>query len=187
MRNLNSVFSNNECNIIPYCTYHDLQVNAVIDSNGTLSICDKDTKETYTMFYLSEDRISEGVIVKSMKFSTFIKESRKLKVKYIDLCNTTQCLCSRAPLDKVDMFTKSEVNEFIRINPELTDKFFFLREDSIIVHSDSDAIIHSETITNRIIKKEIHRALQEVLDEAKVESFHELFRLVKLGKGIKLN
>jgi len=184
MRNLKGVFSNNEHKIIPYCIYWNLRVNAVIGHDGKLQICDDDKQgQRCAMFFLSEDKIYEGVIVQSMKMSDFIEMAKEQKADYIDICNTTQCIVSRFKIDKVDMYKKEVLDEYLNSGKNKTDQFSFLMEDGLLIRKDSDKNTLSGTTLHQIMEAEMHHAFDEILDRAGCESFDELFKLVEIGKN----
>ena len=183
MRNLKAVFSNNEGNIIPYCIYRDLEINAVIGLDGKLQICDEDKKgERCSMFFLSEDKIYNGVIVKSMKMSEFIDMSKDQKVDYIDLCNTTQAFVSRCKIDEVDMYRKPILDRYLKEHKDANDSFLFLHENGLMANCDDDKISITMSMAVELSHYEVKQALTSILKEADVSSFDELFRLVKMGR-----
>lgn len=183
MRRLRGVFANNEGKIIPYCIYHNADVNAVIDLKGNLEICDKDKKgETCSLFYLSEDKIDNGVIVKSMKMNEFIDLSREQNVDYIDLCNTTQCRVSRCKISHVDAYRKPVLDSLFRENRYAQDNYLYLGEDGLIAVQDGDEITVTLSTAILLGDSRVKDERKEILARAGVRSFDELYRYVELGK-----
>lgn len=182
-RRLTGVFANNEWKIIPYAIYHDLMVNAVLDNEGNLAVCDEyKLGERCTMFYLNSDKIYDGVVVKSMKMSDFIECSKEQNVDYIDLCNSSQSHKSRIKIKETKYFKKEYFDDYIKEHPSKEMEFSFLDENSVTCECDNDKIVFTKTKVHEIVDHIVEEQLLKILKKTNCRNFEELFELVEKAR-----
>jgi len=180
MSELSAVFSNNEWKIIPYCVYHDVTVNAVVDRDGRLSICDEDQKDkTKTLFYINGETINYPVLTKTMRMSEFIRLSRERGVVYIDYVKTCQDTHSRYKISDLDLIKEEIIYKRAKNNQYLGDKYCFLLEKNLIVESDNDQIVISKSMAEEIFNHRLKKILKALFDASGVDTFNEIIDILQ--------
>ena len=184
---LNGVFANNEYKIIPYCIYHNCQVLAVTNPDGSCALCkDEYTNKTCAMFYLSGEKLTKHVTTIALTMLEFIEFAKEAKADYVDFCSTSSCYKSQYKIEDCSQFFKENIVKLLNENPRESEKYSFLDEENIIAKNKGEIYVMNWNKTSQVIDVEIHKFANAILEKLGVDSFDELEELVNIGKKNKI-
>lgn len=153
-RLLKAEFNRNDKNIIIYTIYHNLNVNAVINPDGSLQYSTElSTGKKTALFFTSGDDIFENVITKTMTMSDFFLKVIDEGFEYFDLANSTDSRSSTMHVDTYKYFVKSSLDKMLNDNPSYINKYLFLQEPSIFSINEEDRSVLSLSLAKKLFIK----------------------------------